>query len=247
MGSNQRVKYNSSDNKFSASLSIWLSLVLLCVAWKQGYAAGAVMYSGVAGGDNDSIVYLGASIPFKGSRLGKGWVGKYWIDQLKYRYTSDDEIISATAPGVEASIAYMGGDFKMHYGVSLGFTYRYTELTPDQPDSDVRGGISGAKLQLDGGYAFSQQWQGSATAFYDTGSSLYWLSSKLLHGFRNNISLGPELAVFGNPDFRTKQGGLVVSGIKLTESVRLGLQAYLKKSRGLDSEVSFGASVSSLF
>ncbi len=205
------------------------------------------MYSGAAGGENDSIVFLGASIPFKGSKLGNGWVGKYWLDWLKYRYTSDDQIISASAPGLEVAIAHMGGDNKINYGLSLGFTYRNTSLSPDQLDSDARGGMWGAKIQLDGGHALSQHWHGSATGFYDTGSSLYWLSSKLIYRFRNNISLGPEVAVFGNPDFRTKQGGLVMSGIKLTENVRLGLQAYYKKNRGLDSEVSFGISFSSLF
>jgi hypothetical protein len=241
------VKNNSTDNPARLRPLLRLLPVLVAGVCHQGHGAESVLYGGGTGGEDDSIVFLGASVPFKGSTLGQGWVGKYWLDLLKYRYNSDNENISATAPGAEAALAYVGGGASGHYGLALGLAYRFTELDPDQPASDARGGVWGAKLQLDGGYDLSPDWQSSAVASYTTGSSLYWLSGKLLYRFHDQLSLGPELAVFGNPDFRTKQAGLLLSGLRLTGEVQLSLQAYLKKSRGFDAETALGISFSRLF
>ncbi len=103
------------------------------------------------------------------------------------------------------------------------------------------------KVQLNGGRQLLQRLQGDVTAFYVVGPAFYWLSGQLLYPIKNGIAVGPDVAMFGSPDFRTSQLGLMLSGIKLNKKIRLGLTVARKKSAEIPVTTAYGVNFSQPF
>lgn len=197
-------------NSWAAVLTLGLSL-LAPPADAQGRAF-------LAGGElsgRDYYTYLGTIIPFPGSRLGNGWVQRYWVDYYGYGYAGGPGTVDATAWGAEALLGYQVSDPKRNWAaLYLGARYTDTRLSPDDPGSDVRGGQLGVKAQAEGETWLAERLRANGIASYTFSTSGYWTRARVLQTLPNNLHTGPEVVFAGNPEYNVWRLGMVVGGFR---------------------------------
>ena len=214
--------------------------LLIVAAWLPASASDALPLGGVEGGHATSYAYLGTILPTPGSELGNGIVQKYWIDRLTYSYKSNNQDVDASAYGLEGAVGYQKVGSGGWGGAYLGLRYQDTKLSPDNPDSQVRGGQFRVKAQLEGQQDFSGGWRVGALTSYVFGNRSYWARLQLQHRLPNGWYLGPEVVAQGDPDYRGRAAAAALSGIPIGEKTFLGFRVGAKKIAGESREV-FGA------
>ena len=152
-------------------------LLLLCLLLATGTQAGAdgkLALAGAEYGGDNAYYYAGLLVPFTGSDLGNGFVQRYWVDWLRYEYDDGNQTVTAKAPGAAVALGYSRSVEPGSIGVYAGPVYRNTSLSPDDRDSDVRGGQWGMNLSLQGERKLDERWRANGIASYTTGTASYW-------------------------------------------------------------------------
>jgi len=184
--------------------------------------------TGVELGANRNIyAFAGAIAPLTSDTgLGQGWVQRYWLDWLEYRYDSDGEEISAQAPGVSALLGYQRSNSKGFWAGYAGVGYRNTTLSPDRPDAEVRGPKAACNC--------SERWIAALpkAGACRAGASVVWagqlldarqISAQLFHGL---LLAGGGGHFQGDPDYHATKVGLVLDewgvGKGVTANFKLG-------------------------
>ncbi len=119
-------------------------------------------------------------------------------------------------------------------GVYAGPVYRNTSLSPDDRDSDVRGGQWGVNLSLQGERKLDERWRANGIASYTTGTASYWTRARLTRKIDSHHEIGMEAIAHGNDDYTAWQAGLVMLGFQPAPHTSLGFKAGTRKTSGED-------------
>ncbi len=204
--------------------------------------AYATEWIGLAGAEvgakQSRYAYLGAVIPLPSTpALGQGWVQRYWMDWVEYRFESNGEV-QARSPGFSASLGYQNAGDQGYWAVYMGAGYRNTTLRPDRPDAGARGSQSTVLVLVETDQQFSPAWRFVGAAQYDAGPEAYWTSVKLLHAAGSGRYWhGPELVFQGalkdDPDYRATKLGYVLAGWRLGNNVTVNFKVGAIKTKRL--------------
>lgn len=201
---------------------------------------------GGGGGTGNYYTFAGGIAPLVNDKLGDGVVQKYWIDFLGYQYPADKREVTATAVGVEAALGLQKGGEKWWGGAYAGLRYTHTWLSPDHPQSRVRGSQFRPSLQLEGERNLTTDLKVGAIGRYLFISDAYWTRGRIMYRIHHETYTGPELIVHGDPDYRAWQGGWVVSYPPFRNS-SLGVKAGLRKVEKAEQGIYAGLEFSRLF
>lgn len=207
-----------------------LLLASLIVATAPAWAQERIALAGLEAGRDNGYAYWGTVLPLPGQHLGQGFVQRYWLDYVAYRYEKlPQQDIDAKAAGVEAALGYQQSSANGWWGAYLGPRYASTRLSPDDPGNNDRGGHLRAKLQFEGETELGAGWRLNGIASHLIGQSSYWLRFRAQTRLDNQLLLGPELVVQGDPSYRLFKLGVYVGGIKLGRDAALTVKAGASK------------------
>ena len=209
-------------------------LWLLLATGIQARADGKLALAGAEYGDENGYYYAGLLAPLPGSDLGNGFVQRYWVDWLRYEYDNGTRTVTAKAPGAAVALGYTRSAGPGSFSVYAGPVYRNTDLSPDDPKSDVRGAQWGVNLSLQAESSFDERWRANGIASYTTGTASYWTRGRLTRGFYTHHEIGVEAIFHGNDDYNAWQAGLVVLGFQPAPRTSLGFKAGTRKTSGED-------------
>lgn len=225
---------------------IGLLLMALCPS-----ATGAVPNVQILGGaeisQDVSYVYAGMVTPLSGSQLGNGIVRRLWADLSTYRYVKNGVTFDARSPGMAASLGVQHSQEDFWWAAFVGATYRYTRISPNDPGSSVQGGNVRANLQLEGEHTINLLWKLSGNASYIVGQDAYWARARLLRSIWSSRQLGLESVIQGDNDYRLSQIGVVLSGMKLSNDINMGLKMGGRRVEGLSSHLYAGVELENRF
>jgi hypothetical protein len=190
--------------------------------------------AGAEYGSKNAYYYTGLLVPFPGSDLGNGFVQRYWADWLYYEYEDWNHTIKAKAPGLSIAVGYGKATETGNWTIYVGPVWRHTNLTPDEPDSDVRGTQWGVNGSLEGERRIGENWRANGIASFTTGSSSYWTRGRLIRRLESGPGMGVELVFHGNDDYSAWQSGLVLVDLHPVSHTSLGLKGGIRKSSGED-------------
>lgn len=212
------------------------ALLLACAASSVA-TADSLFLAGAETSDDGDYAYLAAMAPFGGSTLGNGFVHRYWIEWLRYTYVGgNDQVIEAKSPGLEAAVGYQGSHASGYYGAYAGVYYRDVELSPDDPTAEVRGAQTRLRLQVEGEQRFAEAWRVNAIASYVLGQDAYWVRGRLLRRVKGSLLAGLEAVAQGDPDYKGRQFGVVLTGMEIAPGMSVGVKLGSKKIEGRSSE-----------
>lgn len=208
-----------------------LAALLSCEA---ASARDITMLAGTEVRRNDEYyAYLGALVPLRSAdRLGAGWVQRYWVDGLRYgfdvsdpgRFPTDPQGIRARAVGMEAALGYHHRDDRGGIAAYLGFRHQRSTLSPDVPDSRVRGAQWWPKAQVEIDARLASTVRAYGIVAYTFGLDGYWSRLRVMHDL-GGVEVGPEAVLQGDRDYRARKVGLAATGLRLADSVTMGLRA----------------------
>lgn len=237
-----------------AALGLWLSVAVSGTGVSM-YApvteARTVLGLGgfeVSRGDN-YYAYVGAIAPLRSSdSLGDGWVQRYWLDWLVYRFEADGRSFRARGPGVSASLGYQGMASGWAWAAYAGILYRDTTLRPDKVDASARGGQVGGIVSVEAMRQFESRWRMSGIATGTVEPDGYWTRLRLVCAcFDDDIAPGGEVVFQGDPDYRQVKAGLVVEGLRPGGELSMTIKLGVSKTKSLSAGAYGGIEVSRLF
>jgi hypothetical protein len=183
--------------------------------------------------NDEYYAYLGALVPLRSSdRLGAGWVQRYWVDGLNYgfdvsdpaRFATDPQNIRARALGLEAALGYHLRDDRGGVAAYLGFRHQQSTLSPDVPDSRVRGSQWWPRAQVEVDARLTAKVHAYGIVAYTFGLDGYWSRLRVMHDL-GGLEVGPEAILQGDRDYRARKVGLVTTGLHLGANLTMGLRA----------------------
>ena len=213
----------------------------------QSAAADRLALTGAEYGDNNAYYYAGLLVPFTGSDLGNGFVQRYWLDWLQYEYDNGTRTIRARAPGASVALGYGKANTEGSWSIYMGPVWRDTDLSPDDPGSDVRGSQWGANISLQGDHRLGKNWRTNGIASFTTGTDSYWTRGRLTRKLLSGHAVGVEAVFHGNADYATWQAGVVMLDIRLASGTSLGFKGGAKKNDGEDISAYLGIELAKSF
>jgi len=191
---------------------------------------------------DSQYAYLGTVLPLSGQHLGQGFVQRYWLDYVTYRYEkTPQQDIDAKVVGGEAALGYQQSSAGSWWGAYLGARYADTRLSPRDPDNRNEGRQWHAKLQLEGETELGGGWRINGIASHLIGDSSYWARLRLQTVLSNHWHAGPEVIVQGDPYYSAYKVGAFVGNIKLGASSALTIKAGLSKPESDSASLYGGA------
>ena len=216
---------------------LFVSLITLALLFPgTASAAGWLGLAGAEAGENhNAYAYVGAILPLGGqSELGNGWVQRYWLDWVRYRFNSDGTETQARAPGLSASFGRQGSDGDWHWGIYGGAGYRDTRLSPDNPSARMRGSQIYPLLAMDLSRYFAAKWRMDAAASFTFSPASYWSRVRVLHRLEDGVIYhGIELVEQGDRDYHEYKVGYVIDGLKTSRSGSIGVKIGMDQTSGL--------------
>lgn len=238
----------TSALRLLTAVLFWASASL---AWPgQTHAREWLGLTGVEMAEQGSAyAFAGAIVPFgKDAALGQGWVQRYWLDWVKYRFESEAEQVQARAPGFSASLGYQNSDGAGSWAVYAGAGYRDTGLTPDRLNARVRDAQSALLLLAETDRRFAETWRFTGAVQYSAGPDSYWSRIKLL---RKSSSAafwsGVEIVFQGDPDYKAYKLGFVLDEMPVTSRASLNFKLGALKTRGLRTDAYAGIELVGVF
>ncbi|MHB1281701.1 MAG: cellulose biosynthesis protein BcsS [Acidithiobacillus sp.] len=188
-------------------------LMGLCIGVGVGVGpamAQPLLLGGTQMAQENSYSYLGAIMPFAGTRLGSGWFGTVFANYLAYRYHTT-RTVSVKAPGVQGGLGYAWGGTAYQLALSGALGYQYFSVHPDLGAGGPVGGAVTFTPQIQARYDFTPMLYASTMASYSFGQRAYW--SQFRVGVRpvSWLSFGPEGVLQGGINYRIHQVGAFVS------------------------------------
>jgi len=203
--------------------------------------------AGAEYGDDNAYYYAGLLVPFPGSDLGNGFVQRYWLDWLEYEYDNATDTVRARAPGASVALGYGRAAAEGAWSAYLGAVWRDTDLSPDDPGSDVRGTQWGLNIGLQGDRRLGDDWHVNGIASFTTGTSSYWTRGRLTRRLASGYTPGLELVLHGNDDYSAWQAGIVILDIRLAAQTLLGLKGGARKNDSQSTGGYFGIELAHAF
>lgn len=184
---------------------------------------------------HNSYAFVGAITPLASdAALGQGWVQRYWLDWVEYRFDSDGEEVRARAPGFSAAVGYQQSSSIGFWGAYAGAAYRETTLTPDRPKAEVRGSQSSLQLLGELDRRFAQRWRFAGAIQFSAGPDSYWSRAKFLNKSSTvNFWQGVEIVFQGDPDYKAYKLGLVLDELPVGNRVTANFKVGVNKTKGL--------------
>jgi hypothetical protein len=196
-----------------------------------------------------AYAFAGAIVPLgPDAALGQGWVQRYWLDWVEYRFDSEGEQVRARAPGFSASLGYQNSDGAGSWAVYAGVGYRDTDLTPDRPNAKVRDAQSALLLLAETDRRFAEAWRFTGAIQYSAGPDSYWSRAKFLRKSSNaSFWRGVEIVFQGDPDYKAYKLGLVLDEIPMTSRVNINFKLGAVKTKGLKTDAYAGIELVGVF
>ncbi len=205
-------------------------------------AQESVVLTGLEASRDQQYAYLGAVLPVPGSRLGLGWVQRYWLDYNAYRYEKLPlQYIDTQVTAVEAALGYQQSSASSWWGAYLGARYADTRFEPNDPDNDDGGKQWRAKLQLEGETELGAGWRVNGIASHLLGDANYWARLRLQTTLANQLQIGPEVIVQGDSYYSAYRLGAFLGNIKLGATSALTLKAGVSQSEADPASLYLGA------
>jgi len=226
-------------NKFALSRLFLLAIGLLNSNFSN--AADSLALTGFDSAKNNGYYYVGFLNAFDGSRLGNGYVQRFWADYLTYQYYNGTADINAKAPGLAYSLGYQKTTDQYSWGAYLGIQGRRTNLTPDDPGNDSRGNRGAAVVALDGRYKLETYLAAELMGNYAANTG-YWSRARIPIGV--TVKTGPEYSIQGNPNYQNQKIGWFVSDIDLGSGFKTGGKVGYSKNNGMGGSIYFGLELS---
>ena len=224
------------------SLLIRVLFLLNCFTFSQyGKAADSLTLTGFESAKNNGYYYLGFLNAFDGSRLGNGFVQRFWADYLTYQYNNGSADINAKAPGLAYSIGFQNTTDMYSWGGYLGIQGRRTNLVPDDPGNDSRGNRGAAVGAIEGRYRLESNLAAELMANYAANTG-YWSRARILVG--STFKSGPEYSIQGNPNYQNQKVGWFISDIDLGSGFKTGGKIGYSKNNGMSGSLYFGLELS---
>ncbi len=190
---------------------------------------------GEVAGDGNAYAFAGAIKPLgRGSKLGQGWVQRYWLDWAGYRFDVGGEEIRARAPGVSAAVGYQRGIAGGYMAGYVGLGYRDTRLSPDKPQVKARGGQSSFQMLGEIDRRINDQWRFTGAAHLAFGPDSYWTRAKFLFPTASGpYWRGVEIVFQGDSDYRAVKAGYVLDEWRIGRGVNANFKLGILKTEGL--------------
>lgn len=234
-----------------------LPAVLLCLASAAGLAWPGTgqgrEWLGLTGAEiaeqGSTFAFAGAIVPFGSDAvLGHGWVQRYWLDWVEYRFESEGDQVRARAPGFSASLGYQNSDGTGSWAAYAGAAYRDTGLTPDRPDARVRDAQSALILLAETDRRFAGSWRIAGAVQYSAGPDSYWSRAKFLRKSSGSTFWhGVEIVFQGDPDYKAYKLGLVLDELPLGKRTSINFKLGAVKTRGLETDAYAGVELLGVF
>jgi hypothetical protein len=230
------------------ALLLGLSFGTLIIA-RHASAEEKLLISGAEGGGGSAYnyyVYTGLVAPILGNNLGNGFVQRYWVDVLGYKYEANTQI-DANAVGLEAALGYQKAFSRGWGALYLGGRYANTWLSPYDPGNRNGGGHVWLKVQAEGETDLSQTWKVNGIASYIFSVSDYWVRGRLLYRLNNGLYTGPEAITQGDPSYKAWQFGWVLNGFEPFPKAKLGIKAGVRITEKVGPDGYVGIELTKLF
>lgn len=180
--------------------------------------------------------------------MGNGFVHRYWAEWLRYEYVGgSNSVTEAKAPGLEAAIGYQKGHANGYFGTYAGIYHRNVSLSPDDPNSEVRGSQTRLRVQFEAEQRFATAWRANGIASYVFGQEGYWLRARLLRTVSGPLLFGVEGVAQGDPEYKGQQVGLVLTGFEPAPRLNLGFKLGAKKIQGSPTGAYLGFELGKVF
>ncbi|WP_316157610.1 cellulose biosynthesis protein BcsS [Cupriavidus sp. BIC8F] len=189
------------------------------------------------------LLFAGASVAERGERyeylgLASAFLPAQYLTQrlmlsdYQYGYQSAGTDVVVRGHAVEAALGIKSASEAGWIEASAGLRYRHNEVHPPGVDVRAEGHRFGLVLGVQGEWQFAQRWAFNGIGTYAIGPASFWARGRLLRRIAGSVSLGLEAVGHGDPDYRAVQGGVVLTGIKVTETLKLGVYSGVKKTSG---------------
>ncbi len=196
--------------------------------WVPAHAGTLFGGASFAGGGERSE-YVGVT----GSALPVPYLTqKFVVSDYHYSYGSNGTRVTVNGQAAEAALGLQKGWETGWAEITAGARYRYNRVSPEGADNRSDGGEWGLALTVLGQQEFAQRWLVNGLATYNFGPKAYWARGRVLYKVFGKAWAGVELIKHGDPYYRSTQGGLVVTGIPVTQTVSLGFFGGVKKTAG---------------
>lgn len=183
--------------------------------------------------------YLGHVAPLQDSKLGNGYVQRFWLDYNNFNYDLNSSNIDAKAKGISYALGYQGLlDNSFSYAGFIGAGFRNTDLSPNDPGNKSEGSKLNAMLIIEAEKKFTNFYKLNFYASSEPNVDSYW--SRLKFSFGDHIKIGPEFTMQGDPSYDTKKIALFVSDIDISKETKMGLKIGQSKTNGLEREAFIG-------
>jgi hypothetical protein len=189
-----------------------------------------------------AYAFAGAIVPLgTDAVLGQGWVQRYWLDWVEYRFDSEGEQVRARAPGFSASLGYQNSAGTGSWAAYAGVGYRDTDLTPDRPTAKVRDAQSALLLLVETDRRFAEAWRFNGAIQYSAGPDSYWSRAKFLHKSSGSTFWhGVEIVFQGDPDYKAYKFGSVLDELPVGKHVTANFKLGVVKTQGLGPDAYVG-------
>jgi hypothetical protein len=214
-----------------------ISLVALALPISICNAEDSLALAGFESAKNNGYYYVGFLNAFEGSRIGNGYVQRFWVDYLTYQYNNGTSDINAKAPGLSYSLGYQKSTDTQSWGAYLGLQGRRTNLTPDDPGNDSRGNQSSLVIALDGRQKIVNNLAVEFMGNYAPNTG-YWSRARIPIG--STVKTGPEYVIQGNPNYQNQKIGWFISDIDIGSGFKTGVKAGYSKNNSLGGSMYFG-------
>ncbi|AEI81293.1 hypothetical protein CNE_2c23450 [Cupriavidus necator N-1] len=172
---------------------------------------------------------------------------KLVVSDYHYKYGSNGTTVSVNGQSAEAALGVQKGWKTGWVEATAGARYRYNRVSPEGADNRADGGEWGLALTVLGQQEFAQHWAVNGIASYNIGPKAYWARGRILYKIFGDAWAGAEVIKHGDPFYHSTQGGLVLTGISLGRTVKLGFYGGVKKTGGQPRAFYGGLEISKAF
>ncbi|HJV66749.1 MAG TPA: cellulose biosynthesis protein BcsS [Geomonas sp.] len=243
----------ATGNQAKAARGLLLTVLALLLMAAPAAARDLLLFSGAEGGGGGGTstenyyTYLGVVTPLLDKAFGPGFMQKYKVDFLGYSYPVNNQDITATGVGVEASLGYQFGGEHGWGGGYAGARYSHTWLSPDDPKSEVRGSQLRPLVQLEGERILNEDWKLNGLGSYLFISDAYWARGRVMYRAFDKVYTGPEFTAQGDPSYNAWSGGWFITGFRPAAKSELGFKAGARKVENGNTGVYLGIDFSHMF
>jgi len=187
------------------------------------------------GENHNAYAFAGVITPLaSNAALGQGWVQRYWLDWVEYRFDSNNETVRAEAPGFSAAVGYQQATATGFWAGYAGAGYRKTTLSPDRPDAEVRGSQTALHLLVELDHRFAKTWRFAGAAQLALGPDSYWTRAKFLNKSSDAAFWqGAEIVFQGDPDYHATKVGYVLDEWSVGKGIGVNLKLGANKTKGV--------------